>query len=107
LPSRHRNKVDRFINRRVVGLVGFMNGESSGFSVVLVPLQHRTFSVRKYLGYPGSVLRSTAVRKMASLRRLQFGQIKSHRYIWVIKSPQHTLPKKVTKNRCGNRTTIT
>ena len=48
-------------------------------------------------GYPTSVLRSAAVREMTSLRRLQFGQINSHRRVWVSKSPQHTLPKEVTK----------
>jgi hypothetical protein len=56
-------------------------------------------------GYPGSVLRSAAVREMTSSRRLQFGQINSHRIVWMFKSPQHTLPKKVTKKHYGNRTT--
>jgi hypothetical protein len=58
------------------------------------------------VGYPGKVLRSTAVREMTSLRRLQFSQINSHRHVWVFKSPQHTLPKEVTKKHYGNRTTI-
>jgi hypothetical protein len=43
------------------------------------------------------VLRSAAVREMTPLRRLQFGQINSHRHVWVFKSPQHNLPKKVAK----------
>jgi hypothetical protein len=48
-------------------------------------------------GYPGSVLRSTAAREIAPLRRLQFVQINSHWHVWMFKSPQHTLPKKITK----------
>ena len=56
-------------------------------------------------GYPASVLRSTAVPEVASLRRLQFGQINSHRYVWVFKSPQHTPPKQVIKKYYGIRTT--
>ena len=55
---------------------------------------------------PYTVLRSTAVPQMTSLRRLQFGQINSHRYIWVFKSPECTPPEKVTKKHYGNRTTI-
>jgi hypothetical protein len=49
-------------------------------------------------GYPGRALRSTAAREMTPLRRSQLSQINSHRHVWVFKSPQHTLPKKVTKN---------
>jgi hypothetical protein len=55
------------------------------------------------IGYPGSVLRSTSVREMTSLRRVGCSpvkcQINSNRYILVFKSPQHTLPKKVTKKK--------
>jgi hypothetical protein len=58
-------------------------------------------------GYPASApLRSAAVPEVTSLRRLQFGQINSHRHAWVFKSPQHAPPKKVTKKRYGIRTTI-